>query len=146
MSRAPAFRGLGATLRSDCVRDWAWALWAVLVLAVSVVPAEWLLGAAPRGAWSVLSSAAHAIEFCVLTVLLFWRSSVQPKPARKLGSGVLCCAGAAFALAVVVEAVQWLLPYRSFEARDLAADAAGIAAALAFSCLIFRGAGRRCGR
>jgi hypothetical protein len=141
------------------LRRWGWLAWATLIVAVSVVPADWLLGAAPRQAWSALASAAHFLELLVLTGLLLWRdndrgavdsigraAAAQRDPAaaartRTVGPIEKCAPRPAANLvsavltaamvAVAVELVQWPLPYRSLDPLDLAADGGGIAVATA---------------
>lgn len=133
--------------RSRPTRLWsaAAAVWAALILVFSVLPAEWLLGAAPRETWSALASAAHVLEFAVLAALLDLRQAWRPA-MRGGGRRVLGVLGFAGLLAVAVEFVQWPLPYRSFDWTDLVADAVGIGFGLAVSRLVLRGAVRRSGR
>lgn len=127
---------------------WHWApwLWAVVVVIVSVVPAEWLLGAAPEQSWSVLASLAHALELAVLAGLLVWKGGREQRTPRPSVAVLVRAAATSMVLAVLVEAVQWPLPYRSFDGLDLAADAAGIVLGLGLSSWALRRAGRRCDR
>ena len=136
------------TVRVLDVRRWAWAVCSAVILVGAVLPAEWLLGVAPRESWSWVSTLIHGVEFTVLTVLLAWR--LIPA-ARSRGAPVAigvagACVGA-FGLAILVELLQYPLPYRSFELWDLAADAAGVALAAAAVTLAVRaGVARRPGR
>jgi hypothetical protein len=129
------------------VRRWAWAAWAALVVVVSVVPAGWLLGAAPRQAWSALAAVAHLLEFLVLMALLLWSvvgaSGRSPAQQASAGAVVARAAVAAAAIALAVELLQWPLPYRSFDPLDLLADAGGIAVAAAGFAVARRRSGTR---
>jgi VanZ family protein len=116
------------------VRRWAWLVWTIVILVASALPAGWLLGVAPRESWSVLSSAAHFLEFLVLAALLLWSLGLEQREGvRRYGTGgVVWRAGVgAFVVAVTVEFMQWPLSYRSFDPLDLLADAGGIAVAVA---------------
>jgi VanZ family protein len=128
------------------LRRWAWAVWTAFVVFVSVVPADWLLSAAPRQSWSALASAAHFLEYLVLTALLSWRLGAVPENAsrqdesagRPAGTVVARASLYAMLVAVAVELVQWPLSYRSFDLLDLAADAAGVAVAATAYLLVVR--------
>lgn len=127
-------------------RHWAPWLWTVVIVIVSVVPAEWLLEAAPERSWSVLASLAHALEFAVLAGLLVWRGGAARTTAWPSVAVLLRAGATALVLALLIEAVQWPLPYRSFDGRDLAADAAGVVLGLGLSSLALRRAACRSGR
>jgi hypothetical protein len=123
------------------LRRWAWAGWTAFVVFASVVPADWLLRAAPRQSWSALASAAHFLEYLVLTALLSWRlgaiaSWPDASDGRQVGKVVARASLYAMLVAVAVELVQWPLSYRSFDPLDLAADAAGVAVAATAYLLI----------
>jgi VanZ family protein len=137
-ARAPGRRAPGRRA-PRALRRWAWAGWTTFVVVVSVVPADWLLRAAPRQSWSALASAAHFVEYLVLAALLAWRLGDADAGASRQGSpagvpaGKVAAQASLYALlvAVAVELVQWPLSYRSFDPLDLAADAGGIAVAAA---------------
>ncbi|MGH2374215.1 MAG: VanZ family protein [bacterium] len=67
----------------------------------------------------------HAFAYGILTVLL--RYATAP---RGTAQGALLAAGAAIAYGVFLEGAQAALPYRTAEARDLLANAIGVAAAV----------------
>jgi VanZ like family len=109
--------GAGASLGRWLARR-AWLPWGAAILFLSVAPPGWILGAVPRGGWSLASSAGHVCEFGLLA-LLVWLA---------LPAGVSGVASLAFGL--VIELVQWPIPYRSFDLWDWVADAGGIATVL----------------
>lgn len=142
---SPAWRRAAS---AHAVRRWAWAAWTAAIVIVSIVPAGWLLGAAPQQAWSALAGAAHFLEFLALMALLSWSGAGGSgrSPAPRASTGVLVARAAlgALAVAVAVELLQWPLPYRSFDPLDLLADAGGIAVAAAgFAVVRCRSAARR---
>lgn len=67
----------------------------------------------------------HALAYGILTVLL--RYATAP---RGIAQSVLLAAGAAIIYGVFLEGAQAVLPYRTAEARDLLANAIGVAAAV----------------
>jgi len=81
---APA-RGRGRLFRP--AEKWGWAAWTVVIVFVSVVPAEWLFGPAPRQAWSALASAAHFLEYLVLTLLLLWFAAARRRDTAAAAGG-----------------------------------------------------------
>lgn len=106
----------------------AWMAGAAVVCFFSTAPATWFLAAVPRDTWSFLEMAGHVLEFGVLAALLYLDlAQSRPRPWALMAAGL-----AAVCFGLVVELAQWPIPYRSFDARDLAADAGGIAAALLF--------------
>jgi len=127
-------------------RHWTPWLWTAVIVIVSVVPAEWLLGAAPERSWSVLASLAHAFEFAILAGLIVWREGAAQTKAWPSAVVLLRAGATALLLALLIEVVQWPLPYRSFDGRDLAADAAGIVLGLGLSAVALRRAACRSGR
>lgn len=107
-------------------RRWAWAVWAAAIAFFSIAPPEWTLGGIPRAGWSAVSAVGHVCEFAILCALLWL--AFDGRPARgRLGWASVLALGAG----LVVELVQWPLPYRSFDPLDLLADAAGVGMALA---------------
>lgn len=108
------------------LRPYAWALWAVAVLFFSLAPATWFLGVTPESSWSLLAAVGHVVEFGLFAVLLCWWG---PSWTRGRG-GIFLVALAALAFGLLVELLQVFIPYRSFDLRDWAADAAGIAIVL----------------
>lgn len=130
------------------VLRWAWAVCAAVILVGAVLPADWLLGVAPRDSWSWVSTLIHGAEFAVLTALLAWRLIPAARSGgESVATAVAGACVAAFGLGILVELLQYPLPYRSFELWDLAADAAGVAfAAVAVTLAARGGVARRHGR
>ncbi|HET8679280.1 MAG TPA: VanZ family protein [bacterium] len=67
----------------------------------------------------------HALAYGILTVLLRFATA-----SRGTVQSALLAAGAAIAYGMFLEGVQAVLPYRTAEARDLLANAIGVAAAV----------------
>jgi len=104
----------------------AWLPWTVAILFLSVAPPGWILGAVPRSGWSLASTAGHVFEFG-LFALFVWLAL----PSDGSGGRRAAISGAvSLAFGLLIELVQWPIPYRSFDLRDWAADAGGIAAVL----------------
>jgi hypothetical protein len=105
---------------------WAWVAWAAAILFLSAVPPGWILEAVPRTGWSLAATAGHVAEFGLFT-LLVWLAlpAIGSVPRRAVVSGAV-----SLAFGLVIELVQWPIPYRSFDLLDWAADAAGTAAVL----------------
>jgi VanZ family protein len=59
-------------------------------------------------------------------VLVWWALGA----AAAAGKRVLLAGAAALAFGLFIELVQWPIPYRSFDLRDWAADAVGVAIGL----------------
>ncbi|MGQ0548554.1 MAG: VanZ family protein [Armatimonadota bacterium] len=92
-------------------------LWMVAMALASLSPPP----AVPSGADLWL----HAAAYGILTVLL--RYATAPRGTAR---GALLAAGAAIAYGVLLEGAQAALPYRTAEARDLLANAIGVAVAV----------------
>jgi VanZ family protein len=134
---------MSVTAASAWGRRWGWAVCAAAIVVGAVLPAEWLLGVAPRTSWSLLATLAHGLEFALLTALLAWRL-LPPEPSRRASSAAVAVAvAAALALAAAIESLQYPLPYRSFELWDLVADAVGVACAALAVSLVARRRGAR---
>ena len=108
------------------LRMYGWPAWGAVVLFFSTAPAGWILGAAPPSTWSWLSALGHVVESGVFAALLAWSGAAWTRGRARLLR--IALVGLAFGLAV--ELIQLPIPYRSFDLRDWAADAAGIAAVL----------------
>lgn len=67
----------------------------------------------------------HAVAYGILTLLLRYASA-----SRGVVRSALLAAGVATAYGILLEGAQAALPYRTAEARDLLANAAGVAAAV----------------
>jgi VanZ family protein len=116
----------GTVIARSRLKAYAWLAWGAAVLFISTAPAGWILGLAPHASWSLLSAFGHAFEFGLFVALLArWG---PPWTGGRWGLVWAACVALAFGLAV--ELIQLPIPYRSFDLRDWAADAAGIAAAL----------------
>jgi VanZ family protein len=119
-----------------------WAVWAAIVFVAAVVPVRWVFGFAPSSEWSWMSGLAHFAEFGIFTalVVMAWTSRRGWRRALLAGS----VAGVAYGL--LIEVVQYPLPYRSADPRDFALDACGVAAAALLLSWARRGRERRRGR
>jgi hypothetical protein len=112
-------------------RQWfvrhGWALWAAVVLVVSIVPVGWVFGFAEGEYWSWMAGMGHFAEFGILTALVAvaWSQSGARGWTQALMVGV--AAGVGYGL--LIEAVQYPLPYRSADLRDFALDVCGVATA-----------------
>jgi len=106
----------------------AWAL--VVALAAVAAFAFW-----PQPVPAPLpEEAQHFAAFATLAGL--WRAADRRPSATQIAIALLALAGA-------IEALQWAFTSRHAEWRDLAADAAGVAAALGVAAAISRRWGRR---
>ena len=119
-----------------------WAVWAAVVFVAAVVPVRWVFGFAPSSEWSWMSGLAHFAEFAVFTALVVAASSTRRGWRRALLTGV--AAGVGYGL--LIEVVQYPLPYRSADPRDFALDVCGVAAAALLLSLVRRARERRTGR
>jgi len=101
-----------------------------IIFLLSFIP----VGSPPR-IWSAQDKAAHFLEFALLSALLF--------RALRPGGGLLRTLLIAFlastGMGVLVELVQALIPSRSAEFLDVAADAAGALAGALAAVAVFRG-------
>ena len=104
-----------------------WALWAATVLVVSVVPVGWVFGFAESDDWSWMAGLGHFAEFGIFTALVAVAWSQSRRNGRTEGLLVGVAAGVGFGL--FIEAVQFPLPYRSADLRDVALDVCGVATA-----------------
>ena len=104
-----------------------WLAWAPVILVVSVVPVAWVFGAAPRSTWSLSGELGHFFEFGLFAVLV----ALSRERAVGLRPALLAGAAAAVAYGAAIELVQWPIPYRSGDPRDLAVDVLGVACACA---------------
>ncbi len=136
----------GATPATSPGRRWllrnAWAVWAAIVLAGSVVPVEWVFGFAPSDDWSWMSGLAHLLEFGIFAVLVALALEARGSGRGSLYAGV--AAGVGYGL--LIEAVQAPLSYRSADPRDVAFDVLGVAVAVGLLSWGRRCRGRRTAR
>jgi VanZ family protein len=126
-----ATRGVAAAGRTAAVTRFAvrrgWLVWAPVILVVSVVPVAWVFGAAPRDTWSLSGELGHFFEFGLFAALV----ALSRERAAGLRAALLAGAAAAVAYGAAIELVQWPIPYRSCDPRDLAVDVLGVACACA---------------
>ncbi len=136
----------GATPAAPPGRSWllrnAWAVWAAIVFAGSVVPVEWVFGFAPSDDWSWMSGLAHLLEFGIFAVLVAVALEARGVGRASLLAGI--AAGVGYGL--LIEAVQAPLSYRSADPRDVAFDVLGVAAAAVLLSWGRRRRGRRTAR
>jgi Na+/proline symporter len=101
------------------------ALWAAIVLIVSVVPVGWVFGFAESDDWSWMAALGHFAEFGIFTALV----AVAWSQSRRRGwtEGLLVGVAAGVGYGLLIEAVQFPLPYRSADLRDFALDVCGVA-------------------
>jgi VanZ family protein len=102
-------------------------LWAPVILVVSVVPVAWVFGATPRATWSLSGELGHFFEFGLFAVLVALSRERAAGFATSLATG----AAAAIAYGVAIEFIQWPIPYRSGDPRDVAVDVLGVGCASA---------------
>jgi glycopeptide antibiotics resistance protein len=119
-----------------------WALWAAIVLVVSVVPVGWVFGFAESDDWSWMAGLAHFAEFGIFTAL------VAVAWSRRHGwtEGLLAGVAAGVGYGLFIEAVQSPLPYRSADLRDFALDVCGVATVALLLSWVRRRRERRRGR
>lgn len=127
--------------RSWIVRR-GWVLWAVVVLVAAVVPARWVLGLTPGEGGSWEESLGHYLEFGVFAALVTVSWGQRHRWTGALALGV--AAGLGYGL--LIEALQYPLPYRSAQAGDFVLDACGVATAALLLTLARPGRERRRGR
>jgi VanZ family protein len=119
-----------------------WAVWAVIVLVASVMPVEWVFGFADSDEWSWMAGLAHFAEFGVFAALVALARS------RRHGwtEGLLLGAAGGVGYGLLIEAVQFPLPYRSADLRDFALDVCGVVTAVLLLNWARRDRERRRGR
>jgi VanZ family protein len=115
---------------------YGWLLWAPVILLVSVVPVAWVFGATPHATWSSSSELGHFFEFglfAALVALSRERAAAGSRPALAGAGAAALRVGAAAAVAygVAIELIQWPIPYRSGDPRDVVVDVLGVACASA---------------
>lgn len=115
----------GVPRRGKLARQ-AWLPWTAVILFLSTVPPGWILGAVPRSGWSLASTAGHVGEFGLFALFLW----LALPPSDSAGRRAVVSGAVSLTFGLVIELVQWPIPYRSFDLRDWAADAGGTAAAL----------------
>ena len=119
--------GLDGTDAAEFIVRRGWIVWALVILLVSVVPVGWIFGFTPHGGWSLQGNIGHVFEFGFLAVLV----AVARARAVPASAGLLAGALAGIGYGVAVELIQWPIPYRSADPRDVALDVAGVTCALA---------------
>jgi hypothetical protein len=119
-----------------------WAVWAAVVFAAAVVPVGWVFGFAPSSDWSWMAGSGHFAEFAVFAALVV----VAWNWGHGWGQGLLVGVIAGLGYGLLIEIVQYPLPYRSADPRDFALDACGVAAAALLLSWARRGQERRTGR
>ncbi len=98
----------------------------VSVLAFALVPALWLWPGGPGGFWHMPDKWLHGMTFLLLAL---WFSGQYARHAYwKLASGLLI-------FGALIEACQYLVPYRSAQFGDMLADVAGIACGVVLALL-----------
>jgi len=104
-----------------------WALWAAIVLVVSVVPVGWVFDFAESEDWSWMAGMGHFAEFGLFTALVAvaWSQGGERDWNRALMVGI--AAGVGYGL--LIEAIQYPIPYRSADPRDFALDVCGVVTA-----------------
>lgn len=120
-------QGARATAGRSFLARRGWVVWAPVILVVSVVPVAWVFGATPRATWSLSSELGHFFEFGLFAALV----ALSRERAGAGASALLAGAVAAIAYGVAIELIQWPIPYRSADPRDVAVDVLGVTSALA---------------
>jgi VanZ family protein len=110
----------------DFVARYGWVAWAPVILFVSVVPVGWIFGFTPHATWSLSGELGHFFEFGLFAVLV----ALARERAKPGSSGLLVGAAAATGYGLAIELIQWPIPYRSADPRDVAVDVAGVICAL----------------
>jgi hypothetical protein len=119
--------GVGEVRASDLVARRGWIVWAPVILLVSVVPVSWVFGFTPQAGWSLSGDMGHVFEFGLFAVLVaLARARTVPG-----STGLLAGALAGIGYGVAIELIQWPIPYRSADPRDVARDVVGVTCALA---------------
>ena len=109
------------------VARYGWLAWAPVILFVSVVPVGWIFGFTPHAAWSLSGELGHFFEFGLFAVLV----ALARERAVAGSTGLLLGAAAAIGYGLAIELIQWPIPYRSVDPRDVAVDVLGVTCALA---------------
>ena len=117
-------------------------LYVVAILVFAVLPTRSALEATVGDRQTAATLSAHFLEFLLLGVLVTLAAARRRSWRRALG--VAAAAGAAVALGT--EVLQWVVPWRSFEVRDLAVDLLGLGVGLALVSLWRAGARAASGR
>lgn len=111
-------------------------LYVAAVVVFAALPTRGALEATVGDRQGAVTLAAHFLEFVVLGVLVATAGSRTRGPREAL----VVAAVVGLAVALGTELLQWALPWRSFEVRDLAVDVLGLAAGLALVSLRRRAA------
>jgi VanZ family protein len=114
----------------------------VVIFALSVAPVGWILGFAGDEGGSWLEGLGHFLEFGVFTALV----AVGWSRRRGWPEAVALGAAAGIGYGLLIEAVQYPLPYRSAQAIDFVLDVCGVAAAVLLLIWARRRRERRTGR
>jgi len=109
---------------------WLWLLpgWVLVaaVIAASVFPGIAIVTLNITGA----DKLAHAVSYCLL--MIWFAGLYAPRHHWIVAVSLL-------ALGLVLELVQWSLPYRFFESADLLANATGVMVGLVLSIFLLAG-------
>ncbi len=106
------------------------------VVVFAALPTREALEATVGERQGAVTLAAHLLEFVVLGLLVAAAVSLRRSPWETL----VLTALVGLAVALGTELLQWALPWRSFEVRDLAVDVVGLALGLALASLRRRAA------
>jgi len=122
-------------------RSWRVAAfaWTAIVIVFGVLPVQGTVNAIAEGHDTLLTSAAHFVEYAILAFVLAvalddWRTTLR----ALVGAGV-----AAACLGALIELVQAPLPYRDCQLSDAVINVAGAGAGLALFSLAARSRARR---
>jgi len=138
----PVRRHAARGARTERLARDGWLVWAAVMLVGAVLPVAQIMGWEAGDEWSPAASLVHTCEFAVLAVLLAvaWRRRVPGS------SGLWPATALSAAYGLFTEVVQGPIPYRDFDVRDLAFDAAGIVAGLLLLVVARRARTRRAWR
>lgn len=103
--------------------------WAVLVLVLSVSN---FAGSSPNVGFTIPDTVMHAVFYMPLAALFAANLSSPKSWKRWLYAALL-----AFGFGVFMELVQWALPWRSFEIKDMAANLFGAVVGSSFGLIVF---------
>jgi hypothetical protein len=108
-------------------------VYGVTLIVLAIIPCFEARGFGPSD-WIL-----HGLAYGVFGGLL-WVSGLGRAGAVQ---GVVVAIGGAAAFGLMTEFLQLLIPYRSFELRDVVADTAGAAVAVLFGSIILKSSGAR---